>query len=204
MIVLQISSAQGPDECALAVAKALERLTFEAKIAGVELDIMEKEEGARAGTLSSVMVSLEGEEAETLAERWGGNVQWICASPYRPNHGRKNWFIGVARLSLPEAVLDSEVRFEATRSSGPGGQHVNKTDSAIRATHIATGISVKVQSERSQHANKRLARLLIAHRLEEQRKALDAGHRAQRRMLHYRIERGNPVRIFKGLRFDPV
>ncbi len=204
MIILQISSAQGPDECALAVAKALERLTFEAGSAGVELGIMEMEEGARADTLSSVMVSLKGEGAEALAERWSGSVQWICASPYRPNHGRKNWFIGIACLSLPEAVPDGDVRFEAIRSSGPGGQHVNKTDSAIRATHIATGISVKVQSERSQHANKRLAQRLIAHRLEEQRQALDAGHRAQRRMLHYQIERGNPVRVFKGPRFDPV
>ena len=204
MMLLQISSAQGPDECALAVAKALERLAFEAEIAGVKLDAMEMEKGRIAGIFPSAMVSLEGNEAEALAERWIGSVRWICASPYRPHHGRKNWFIGVARVPLPKEVPDSDIRFEATRSSGPGGQHVNKTDSAIRATHIATGISVKVQSERSQHANKRLARLLIAHRLEEQRKALDAGSRAQRRMLHYKIERGNPVRVFKGPDFNPA
>ncbi|WP_309600187.1 peptide chain release factor-like protein, partial [Klebsiella pneumoniae] len=75
----------------------------------------------------------------------------------------------VGRFSCDEQKQSEEIRFETLRASGPGGQHVNKTDSAVRATHLASGISVKVQSERSQHANKRLARLLIAWKLEQQR-----------------------------------
>nr|WP_205990965.1 MULTISPECIES: peptide chain release factor-like protein [unclassified Pseudoalteromonas] len=58
-------------------------------------------------------------------------------------------------------LFDSEIRFQQCRASGAGGQHVNTTDSAVRATHVATGIAVRVESERSQHANKRLARVLL-------------------------------------------
>lgn len=99
--------------------------------------------------------------------------------------------------------LDGEIRFESLRSSGPGGQHVNKTDSAVRATHITTGISVKVQSERSQHANKRLATLLIAHHLEQVKEDERAAMKSERRLFHHQIERGNPTRTFKGLAFKP-
>ena len=90
---------------------------------------------------------------------------------------------------------------DTLRSSGPGGQHVNKTDSAVRATHLASGISVKVQSERSQHANKRLARLLIAWKLEQQQQENNAVLKSQRRMFHHQIERGNPRRTFTGMAF---
>ena len=127
-----------------------------------------------------------------------GSLLWICASPYRPNHGRKNWFFGGTRFAAPAVGLESEIRFETLRSSGPGGQHVNTTDSAVRATHLASGISVKVQSERSQHANKRLALLLIARRLAERAEQADDRLRAERRLLHHRLERGNPRRTFRG------
>ncbi len=97
--------------------------------------------------------------------------------------------------------MDHSIRYEACRASGPGGQHVNKTDSAIRATHIASGISVKVQTERSQYANKKLANLLIAQKLA----ALDAQQarqqRGQRRLAHYDLERGAAQMVFKGLNF---
>ncbi len=108
------------------------------------------------------------------------------------------------RVFSGSGAKESDIRFETLKSSGPGGQHVNKTESAIRATHIASGISVKVQTERSQHANKRLAYLLIAHRLEQlEQQHLDE-QRAERRMFHHQIVRGSPVRVFKGESFTPL
>ena len=204
MLLLQLSSAQGPAECALAVSKALARLVHEAEAVAVRVDVMEREEGEQRGTLRSVLVGIDGANAEALARRWEGSVQWICTSPYRPRHPRRNWFIGVARCVAPAPTLESEVRFETTRSSGAGGQHVNKTESAVRATHVASGISVKVQTGRSQHANKRLAMLLLAHKLADREHAMDAAERARRRMLHQQVERGNPVRVFRGEGFVPV
>ncbi|MFJ3263525.1 peptide chain release factor H [Pseudomonas sp. NPDC086581] len=202
MILLQLSAAQGPDECAFVVAKALQRLLREAEANGVEVRVIEEEAGPRRGTLLSVLLALEGDSAAALAEDWSGTLQWVCASPYRPNHGRKNWYLGGARFSAPPASLEGEVRFETLRSSGPGGQHVNTTDSAVRATHVASGLSVKVQSERSQHANKRLALLLIARKLEERAEQASSALRAERRLVHHHLERGNPRRVFRGERFE--
>ncbi|HHQ6545125.1 TPA: peptide chain release factor H [Serratia fonticola] len=203
MILLQISAAQGPDECCLAVSLALRQLHKEAQAMQVELHEVEREEGRLPGTLRSVLLTLNGEAAEPLAAKWCGTLQWICESPWRTGRSRKNWFIGAARFSPAAVPKESEIRFETLKSSGPGGQHVNKTESAIRATHIASGISVKVQTERSQHANKRLAYLLIAHRLEQlEQQQLDE-QRAERRMFHHQIVRGSPVRVFKGESFTP-
>jgi peptide chain release factor len=201
MILLQLSSAQGPEECCLAVAKALERLIKEASSQDVELDILEQEPGRHPNTFRSALVSLQGENSALLAQRWCGTLQWVCASPFRQNYSRKNWFIGIAQFALPDLPSESQIVFETCRSSGPGGQHVNKTESAVRATHLASGISVKVQSERSQRANKRLAVGLIAYRLRERQQNADADRRFERRMFHHQIERGNPVKTFTGVNF---
>lgn len=202
-LLLQISAAHGPLECQLAVAKALRRLLQEARDGGVKVHVVEQEPGARGGTFRSVLLELEGAHAEELAKAWEGTVQWACPSPYRPTHGRQNWFIGVARFAVPSATFDEEIRFETMRASGPGGQHVNRTESAVRATHLATGIHVRVQSERSQHANKRLARLLIARRVAEVAEEATAKGSADRRMAHHQVIRGDPVRIFRGDDFKP-
>jgi peptide chain release factor len=203
MILLQISAAHGPDECCLAVSLALRQFYQEAQALQVDVGEVERESGRQAGTLRSVLLSLSGRSAEQLADRWCGTLQWICESPWRKRRARKNWFIGAARFSPAAVPKESEIRFETLRSSGPGGQHVNKTESAIRATHLASGISVKVQTERSQHANKRLACLLIAHRLEQLEQQQLGEQRAQRRLFHHQIVRGAPVRVFKGDDFTP-
>ena len=208
MIVLQLTANTGPEECCLAVRKALAFLCQEAADMGVAVDLLEQVPGAHRETLRSVLLALQGDQAKALAQRWHGSVQWICASPYRPGHKRKNWFIGAEVFDQDAqpagddpVLLDKDLRFETLRSSGPGGQHVNTTDSAVRATHIPSGLSVKVQTERSQHANKRLARALLACKLAAQAQDAAEHNRAQRRMQHHQVQRGNPARVFSGEAF---
>ena len=110
---------------------------------------------------------------------WLGTIQWIFQSKIRLNHKRKNWFVGITQFSQPKQLLqDDAIIFQACRAAGAGGQHVNTTDSAVHATHVATGISVKVMSERSQHANKRLAKALLAIKIQQQ---LDVQHESQKK-----------------------
>ena len=88
------------------------------------------------------------------------------------------------------------------RASGPGGQHVNKTDSAVRATHLPTGLITTAQDQRSQHANRKLARIKLALMLIERR---DDGARNARKEewdRNRRLERGNPVKTYLGPGFQ--
>ncbi len=204
MIWLQMTANTGPAECCLGLRKALNALGEEARREGVRVDIVEEVEGPVGGTFRSVLLALEGDGGSdlALARRWSGSLLWICESPYRPGHKRKNWFLSGAAYEVPQAPADTgEIRYEATRASGPGGQHVNKTDSAVRATHVATGLSVKVQSGRSQHANKRLAAQLIAAKLAGMEQAETERDKSVRRMQHLQPERGNAARVFVGPQF---
>jgi len=203
MIWLQLSANTGPAECCLAVTHALGRLHEEADACGVAVRVLEMLDGPVRGTCASVLLELGdgagGAAAASLARHWSGTLLWICQSPYRPGHKRKNWFISGAALAPPVMpAAAGEIRYEATRASGPGGQHVNKTDSAVRATHVASGLSVKVQSERSQLANKRLAGQLLAGKLQALAQAQADRGKSERRQLHLQAERGNEVRVFSG------
>ncbi len=205
MIWLQITANTGPAECCLAVKKALAVLCAEAGREGVSVSVVEQLAGPVEGTFRSVLLELDdaaGRDSQ-LAQRWCGSLLWVCESPYRKLHKRKNWFLSGAAFAPPQVPADcGEIRYEATRASGPGGQHVNKTDSAIRATHVATGLSVKVQTERSQHANKHLAGQLLASKLAELAQAATEKGKAERRMLHLQAERGNAARVFTGPGFS--
>lgn len=171
---------------------------MEATDCDVAVNVIEKLPGPVPDSLRSALLVLEGHHAMRLATAWQGVLQWTCASRLRPGHGRKNWYFGGAVYQPPADPPSGEVRFETMRASGAGGQHVNKTESAVRATHVASGISVRVESERSQHANRRLALALLARRLELQATERQDALKAERRLFHHRIERGNPVRVFVG------
>lgn len=202
MILLQVSAAQGPAECCLAVTKALKVLLKEADALKLKTLLLVEELGPEPNTFKSILLSVDGEGALAFAKSWDGTILWNCKSPYRPMHRRKNWFITGSYSQHEESSLKKEIRFEACRSSGPGGQHANKTSSAIRAIHVASGIDVKVQSERSQHANKRLAIALIEHKLEEREHTEKEAQKSLRHKSHHSIERGNAIRVFKGERFS--
>jgi peptide chain release factor len=157
---------------------------------------------------ASAIAVVSGEGAERFAASWSGSIQWIAESPLRPQHKRKNWFIAVMALpaaAVPPAVLDPrDVRFEAFRAGGPGGQHQNKTESAVRAMHVPSGLAAVARDERSQHRNKAAALERLAVLL---RTAQDVAAIADQQAVHAghdRLERGNPVRCFQGKAFKPL
>lgn len=156
---LQITSGRGPVECCRVVALVLERILKQAQTWKLKVEIVEKEAGPANRTLLSAVIALEGVGCDTLVEEWEGTVLWIARSPYRIHHRRKNWFVGVQTFLLSESreATENEIRYETLRASGPGGQHVNKTESAVRAVHIPSGISVVASDQRSQWQNKKLA-----------------------------------------------
>lgn len=205
MIILELSAGQGPAECCEAVRRALTRVMHEAEEQGLSPAILEEIAGPNRCGLQSVSILVEGTGAAAFAKSWEGSMLWVCASPFRPHCGRKNWYFAGAIYALPETGGSQGVRVETMRSSGAGGQHVNKTESAVRVTHLATGISVRVGSERSQHANRKLAMALLARRLDQRESELQDELRARRRLFHHQLERGNPGKVFRGERFtlDP-
>lgn len=206
MILLQLSSGQGPEECARAVALAYKTLLKEAEKANIDVSALELIESQQAGCFKSVLLKLEGKNASMFVTNWTGAMQWICSSPFRSTHKRKNWFFSgrifdqSSEMELAKAgdMDKNELTYKTCRASGAGGQHVNTTDSSVQATHVASGISVRVESERSQHANKRLARILIMHKLKELNAKNEAKQDKSRWSQHWGLERGNPIRVFKG------
>lgn len=199
MTSLLISSGNGPGECQMAVAHVMDRIQTEAADLGLDLDIAVRE-GRHGPTSAVVMVS--GRVAGALAARWKGRILWRCVSPLRPRHKRKNWFVQVFELpQAPRSVTlkASDVQMQAIRAGGPGGQHQNKTSSAIRARW--GDYAVVVRDQRSQHQNRRLA----LERLQALADADAAEDRAVREgsahWLHHQLERGNPDRIFDGSGF---
>jgi peptide chain release factor len=207
MIRLLLTAGRGPGECRLALAKTLVALAREAEAAGVELATAAGADPDGHGPASAIAL-VDGPEAEHFAAGWVGSILWICRSPLRPHHRRKTWFVGISRLDNARAskappLAAADVRFEALQAGGPGGQHQNKTRSAVRAVHRPTGLAVVVRDGRSQPRNRAIALERLGALLEL---ASEAAARADSRSIqarHDRLERGCPVRTFVGEEFRP-
>jgi peptide chain release factor len=205
-LLIQITAGRGPAECCWVVAQVLKILLKEAGDWKLKYTLIDREPAMENGTLYSVTIKLEGDKREEFFSAWEGSILWIGQSPYRRFHKRKNWFVGVNRLQdihSCSSFEEASVRYEATRAGGPGGQHVNKVSTAIRATHLPTGISVLASDSRSQRQNKkaageRLAKMLLDQRLKDQQASVRANWQQ-----HGELARGNPVRVFSGSDFKP-
>ncbi|QIK54692.1 peptide chain release factor H [Dysgonomonas sp. HDW5B] len=198
-IYLQITSGRGPAECCRMVALVLERIMAQAKKKGLNTEVLEREQGVINRTLFSATLSIEGKGCEDIVKEWEGTIQWIAQSPYRIYHKRKNWFIGVNSFIVPDIkdANEKEIEYQTLRASGPGGQHVNKTESAVRATHTPSGLSVTASDQRSQLQNKKLAteRLLIKLAAWNVEQSMQAAQKNWNN--HNNLQRGNPVKIIQ-------
>ena len=198
-IYLQITSGRGPAECCRVVALVLEKLLLQAKKLGLQAEVLDRERGEINRTLFSATISIFGQGCEDFAKEWEGTIQWIAQSPYRIYHKRKNWFVGIKTFRMPDIKSFSEKDFsyQTLRASGPGGQHVNKTESAVRAIHLPSGISVTASDQRSQLQNKKLAveRLLLKLATWEIEQAMQIAQEKWNN--HNQLQRGNPVKVIR-------
>ncbi len=196
--IIQITSGRGPAECCLAVALTLKEMIKEAKDQGIKHEVLDKVKGTESGTIVSTTLKFEGDKCEQFCTTWIGTILWVSQSKYRTSHKRKNWFIGVESFDFKNGIEwnEKDISYQTLRGTGPGGQNVNKVETAVRATHIPSGVQVKVTDSRSQLQNKKLAteRLKVIF-IEWQLKSLK-GDVQQQWKQHNELKRGNPIRTF--------
>ena len=167
---------------------------------GYKAEVLDTSPGDEAG-IKSTVIAVSGDYAFGYLKSEHGVHRLVRLSPFDSDHARHTSFALVE--VLPEAadsvdleIVPEDVKVETFRSSGPGGQHMQKTSSAVRLTHLPSGIVVTCQSERSQHMNKDFAFKILRARLLE--KQLEEQEAEKARLKGKRIEAGwgNQIRSY--------
>lgn len=203
---IQISSGTSPIECCRFVFLFLNLIKKECNNLNIKLELLDYTNGDQNNTLKSAFLKLSGENVTEYAKSIEGSILWICQSPYRKYHKRKNWFIEVQCFDEEKSIeLDlKDIKIDTMRCSGKGGQNVNKLETGVRITHIPTKITVNAREERSQLQNKKLAMIRLKTKLEElnikKSKDLDTTRWSKK----IDVKRGGPIRTFKGLSMKEI
>lgn len=201
--IIQITAGRGPAECTWVAAQVLKKMLEEAQASQIEATVLQREAGTENGTVLTALILLKGKTVIEFVNSWKGSIQWIGQSSFRKMHKRKNWFIGIFEMDalVIKSISEKDIQYQAMRSSGAGGQHVNKVSSAVRATHVPSGLSTVAMDSRSQHQNKKLAteRLLEKFKVFELEMIKKQVNNQWENQLN--VARGNPTRTFKGSDF---
>lgn len=162
--------------------------------------ILDVSPGEEAG-IKSAIVEIKGDYAYGYLKCEHGVHRLVRLSPFDADHARHTSFALVEVLPEAEKEMDVQIppedlRIDTFRSSGPGGQHMQKTSSAIRATHLPTGLIATCQSQRSQHQNKETALRILYTRLLELERMKKAEEKAKLKGKHVEVEWGNQIRSY--------
>jgi peptide chain release factor 2 len=211
---LEVHPGAGGTEAQDWAAMLLRMYTRWAERRGFKVELLEESAGEEAG-LKSATIQISGLNAYGWAKTESGVHRLVRISPYDSNARRQTsfasaWVYPVVDDNIEIEILEKDLRIDTFRASGAGGQHVNKTESAIRITHMPTGIVVACQSDRSQHRNRATAMQMLKARMYERElklkeEAADVanaakteigwGHQIRSYVLH-------PYQMVKDLRTD--
>ena len=194
-------------------AEILQRMYVRwAESKGLEISLLQESKGEEAGIKSST-IKISGDYTYGWLKKESGIHRLVRISPFDSNKRRHTSFASVwvfpeINNKIDIEINESDLRIDTYRASGAGGQHVNKTDSAVRITHLPTEIVVQCQSDRSQHKNKSNAMEMLKSRLYDlelnkkkdeenkinsQKKEIGWGHQIRSYVLH-------PYKLIKDLR----
>jgi peptide chain release factor 1 len=198
--ILELRAGTGGDEASLFVGDLFRMYERYAQIHGWKLELMSASEGT-AGGYKEIIASVEGRGVFARLKFESG-VHRVQRVPATETQGRIHTSAATVAV-LPEAqdvdidINEADLKIDTMRAQGAGGQHVNKTESAIRITHLPTGTIVFVQDERSQHKNRARAMSLLRSRLyDEQRTKLDSERAADRKAQVGSGDRSERIRTY--------
>ncbi len=165
-----------------------------------QAEVLDTSPGEEAG-IKSAVIEVKGNYACGYLKSEHGVHRLVRLSPFNADHARHTSFALVEVMPEAEADVDvniepDDLKVDTFRSSGPGGQHMQKTSSAVRLTHLPTGLVITCQSERSQHQNKEIALKILQARLLELERAKRIEERARLKGEHIAAGWGNQIRSY--------
>lgn len=206
-VILEIKAGEGGAESALFAADLLRMYLYYATSKGWKTEVLDRTESDLGG-VKDVSVAIKGSSPDPANGVWAhmkfeGGVHRVQRVPATETQGRIHTS-AAGVLVFPEVdepeeveIAANDIRIDVFRSSGPGGQSVNTTDSAVRITHLPTGIVVSMQNEKSQLQNREAAmRVLRARILAAQQEALEAEQSAARKSQVRTVDRSERIRTY--------